>query len=155
MSHLFCGRYESDLLRNSTLFVCKNCDVCISEMVEFLSSNRLHIQQAMFPDVHQNLILHSNLTLDTVLCKVLVGVPLKQNEFLKIDQTCLGDVISEEAGNSHVQPVSSLQGKGEGEGGGKLKKAIGGEKMDSPPEEVSIATPYLYVQRSPVGHTVL
>ena len=95
------------------------------------------MQQAMFPDVQQSYVLHSQLTFDEVSCKVLVGVPLKQNEFLKIDQTCLGDVISEEAGNKHLQPGAPLQRKGEGEGGEKTKKGLDEEKMveeDSPGE---------------------
>ena len=142
MSHLFCGRYaHSSIFASDTLSVCKNCDVRISEMVEFLSSDRVHMQQAMFPDVQQSYILHSQIAFDEVSCKVLVGVPLKQNEFLKVDQTCLGDVISEETGNEHLQPGSPLQGKGDGEGGEKLKKALEGEKPvadDSPPEEVSL-----------------
>ena len=142
MSHLFCGRYTYLNHSIDVLSVCKNCDVRISEMMEFLSSDRLHMQQAMFPKIMQNHILHSDLTLDVILCKVLVGIPLKQNEFLKIDGTCLGEVISEEAGNKDVQPVSPLQGKGEEEGGEKMKTALEGEKMDSPLEEVCIVTPY-------------
>ena len=121
MSYIFCGRSYTVSFANDTLSVCKNCDVRISEMVEFLSNDRLHMQQAMFPDVQQSYILHSQLTFDEVSLKVLVGVPLKQNEFLKIDQTCLGDVISEEVGNEHLQPGSPLPGKGEGGGDGERK----------------------------------
>ena len=139
-SHVFSGRHTDFAI--GALSVCKNCDIRISEMVEFLSSKRLHVQQAMFPNINQNHVLHSELTLDGVLCKVLVGVPLRQNEFLKIDGTCLGEVMSEEAGNKDVQPVSPHQGKGEEEGGERLKTACDGEKMDSPLEEVCVVTPY-------------
>ena len=103
-------------------------------MVKFLSSNRLHMQQAMFPEVKHSHVLHSPLSFDEISCKVLLGIPLKQSEFLKVDQSCLGNVISEEAG-------SALQGEGEGKGGEKLKKASQEEKtaIENPlGKEVSI-----------------
>lgn len=104
--------------RNDTLTICKVCDVRISEMVEFLNIDRVHMQQGIFPDVQQSYMLHCQLTFDEVSCKVLVGAPLKQNEFLKIDQTCFADVIAEEAGNEHMRqgsPQDKMKESGEGE----------------------------------------
>ena len=124
---LLCSRFGAmSLYGSDTLSVCKGCDARISEMVEFLNNDRVHMQQGIFPDVQQSYILHSQLNFDEVSCKVLVGAPLKQNEFLKIDQTCLADVISEEAGNEYLRegsPVLEKKKKGEEEGG----KGEGGE----------------------------
>ena len=114
-------------------------------MVEFLSSNRLHMQQAMFPEVKHSHVLHSPLSFNEISCKVLLGIPLKQSEFLKVDQTCLGDVISEDTG-------SPLQGQGEGQGWGKREKASEEEKTameNSLGKEVSI-TYYCPTCASPV-----
>lgn len=38
-----------------------------------------------------------------VFCKALIGVPLKDSEFLKLEQTHLADIIAEEAGNEHFR----------------------------------------------------
>ena len=91
------------LFGNDTLSVCKACDVKISEIVIFLNQDREHMQQGIFPDVQQSYLLHSALNFDEVSCKALIGAPLKANEFLKIEQTHLADVIAEEAGNEHLR----------------------------------------------------
>ena len=66
---------------------------------------------------------------------MLVGAPLKQNEFLKIDQTCLAEVLAEEAGNEHlkVDGLVSPEGErkregeeGESRGGGGPRVTLGG-----------------------------
>ena len=99
------GRFASVgvLYGSDTLSVCKACDMKISEMVEFLNLDREHMKQGLFPDVQQSYLLHSALGFDEVSCKALVGAPLKANEFLKIEQTPLADVIAEEAGNEHLR----------------------------------------------------
>ena len=52
-----------------TLAVCRACECKISEMVEFLNSDREHMQQGIFPDVQQSYLLHSALNFDEVsLC---------------------------------------------------------------------------------------
>ena len=93
------------------------------------------MQQGIFPDVQQSYLLHSALNFDEVSCKVLVGAPLKQNEFLKIDQTCLAEVLAEEAGNEHlkVDGLVSPEGErkregeeGESRGGGGPRVTLGG-----------------------------
>ena len=91
------------LFGNDTLSVCKACDLKISEIVIFLNQDREHMQQGIFPDVQQSFLLHSSLNFDEVSCKALVGAPLKANEFLKVEQTHLADVIAEEAGNEHLR----------------------------------------------------
>ena len=91
------------LFGNDTLAMCKACDVKISEMVTFLNIDREHMKQGIFPDVQQSYLLHSSLSFDEVSCKALVGAPLKSNEFLKIEQTYLADVIAEEAGNEYLR----------------------------------------------------
>lgn len=103
-------------------------------MVEFLNSDRVHMQQGIFPDVQQSYILHSQLGFDEVCCKVLIGAPLKQNEFLKIDQTCFADIISEEGGNEHLRQGSppgmeEKEGEGEGEGERDKEAAFEGEEL--------------------------
>ena len=49
-----------------TLAVCRACGCKISEMVEFLNSDREHMQQGIFPDVQQSYLLHSALNFDEV-----------------------------------------------------------------------------------------
>ena len=61
------------------------------------------MQQGIFPDVQQSYLLHSALNFDEVSCKALVGAPLKANEFLKVEQTHLADIIAEEVGNEHLR----------------------------------------------------
>ena len=46
--------------------VCRACECKISEMVEFLNSDREHMQQGIFPDVQQSYLLHSALNFDEV-----------------------------------------------------------------------------------------
>ena len=91
------------LFGNDTLSVCKACDLKISEIVIFLNQDREHMQQGIFPDVQQSFLLHSALNFDEVSCKALVGAPLKANEFLKVEQTHLADIIAEEVGNEHLR----------------------------------------------------
>lgn len=38
-----------------------------------------------------------------MFCKALIGVPLKDSEFLKLEQTHLADIIAEEEGNEHFR----------------------------------------------------
>lgn len=38
-----------------------------------------------------------------VSCRALVGAPLTANEFLKIEQTHLADIIAGEEGNQHYR----------------------------------------------------
>ena len=42
-----------------------------------------------------------------VFCKALVGVTLKDSEFLKLEQTHLADIIAEEDGNEHFRAASA------------------------------------------------
>ena len=91
------------LFGSDTLSVCKACDLTITEMISFLSQDRKHMQQGIFPDVQQSYILHSTLSFDEVSCRGLLGGPLKANEFLKIEQTFLADIIAGEAGNEHLR----------------------------------------------------
>ena len=49
-----------------TLAVCRAYECKISEMVEFLNSDREHMQQGIFPDVQQSSLLHSALNFDDV-----------------------------------------------------------------------------------------
>ena len=88
---------------SGTLDVCRMCDMKISEIVDFLGQDRIHMQQGMFPDVQQSYLLHSALSFDEVSIKALVGAPLTSSEFLKLETTHLADVIAEERGNEHFR----------------------------------------------------
>ena len=90
-------------LATNVVGVCRFCDLSIAEMVAFLSADRLHMQQGLFPDVQQMFLLHSTLSFDEVTMRALIGAPLKANEFLKLEQTSLADVIVEESGNEHLR----------------------------------------------------
>ena len=48
----------------STLSVCKACDLSISDMINFLSEDRVHMKQGIFLDVQQSYILHSTISFD-------------------------------------------------------------------------------------------
>lgn len=86
-----------------TLSICRVCNMKISEMMSFLDQDRLHMQQGLFPDVQQMYLLHSSLNFDEVSLRALAGAPLKSSDFLKLEQTCLADVIVEEGGNEHLR----------------------------------------------------
>ena len=49
-----------------TLAVCRSCDCKISEIMEFLNSDREHMQQGVFPEMQQSYLLHSALNFDEV-----------------------------------------------------------------------------------------
>ena len=125
------GGGASVLFGFDTLSVCKACDARISEMVDFLNADRVHMQQGIFPDVQQSYILQSILNFDEVSCKVLIGATLKQNEFLKIDQTCLAEILTEEAENKQmgmngvISPADEEQKQAEDGGGGERKEGKG------------------------------
>ena len=84
---------------------CQILNVHLKDMLEFLGKDRLHIQQGFFPEVHDSYILTSALMYDSDFCKSLIGFHLKSDEFLKIEQTLLADVIAEEPGNEHYRYV--------------------------------------------------
>ena len=49
-----------------TLTVCRTRECRFSEMVEFLNSDREHMQRGVFPDVQQSYFLHSALKFNEV-----------------------------------------------------------------------------------------
>ena len=81
--------------------LCSFLDVPLQEVLNFLDQDRLHMQQGFFPDVQHNYILGSDLNYDTDLCNVLMGVNLKQSDFLKIEQTYLADIVIQELEYQH------------------------------------------------------
>lgn len=78
-------------------------DVPFLEIFQFLNQDRLHMQQGLFPHVQQSYVLNVSLEMDYDMYLVLLGADLKQKDFLKIDQTCLADVISEEPEYQHFR----------------------------------------------------
>ena len=111
--------HSNNMYRIDIVYICRLCELTLLEMIEFLGPDRTHMQQGTFADVQQSYLLRSQLRFDEVLCKVLIGAPLKQNEFLKIDQTCFSEVISDETGNEQLKqesPITKTPGEGEGEG---------------------------------------
>lgn len=88
---------------SNTVDVCRVCEMRITEIVEFLSQDRVHMQQGLFPDVQQNYMLHSAISFDEVTVKALIGAHLLSSEFLKLEQTILADVVAEESGNEHLR----------------------------------------------------
>lgn len=91
------GRYTD------VLSTCGFLKIPLKAMLEFLNKDRLHMQQGLFPEVEEAYILNSTLSYDTDFCKALMGSKLKSNEFLKLEQTLLADVIAEEPGNEHYR----------------------------------------------------
>ena len=95
------GRYSS--YGPDVLSCCQFLDIPLQEMLDFLDPDRLHMQQGLFPEVQANYILTCSISYDTDFCKALMGSQLKANEFLKLEQTYLADVIAEEPGNEHYR----------------------------------------------------
>lgn len=91
------GRYTD------VLSTCGFLKIPLKVMLEFLNKDRLHMQQGLFPEVEEAYILNSTLSYDADFCKALMGSKLKSNEFLKLEQTLLADVIAEEPGNEHYR----------------------------------------------------
>ena len=85
------------------LGACQFLNIPLKEMLEFLDKDRVHMQQGFFPDVQDSHILSSSISYDSDFCKALMGSQLKSNDFLKLEQTKLADVIAEEPGNTHYR----------------------------------------------------
>lgn len=83
--------------------MCIVLDIPFLELLNFLNQDRLHMQQGLFSNVQQNYMLTTLVELDYDMYLVLVGAGLKQKDFLKIDQTCLADVIFEEPEYQHFR----------------------------------------------------
>ena len=83
----------------------------LCELVEFLNQDRTHMKQGlilnkrhgMYSDIQQMYLLESVLAFDEISLRALLGSNLKASEFLKLEQTCLADVIAEEGGNKHLR----------------------------------------------------
>ena len=91
------GRFDYGMVNPVTC--CKVLNIPLKEMLEFLDKDRLHMEQGFFPDIQDSYILASGITYDNDFCMALMGTHLKSQEFLKIEQTKLADVIAEEPGN--------------------------------------------------------
>ena len=83
--------------------VCQRLDIPISEVQAFLSKERLHMKQGVFPDIQDNYLLYSTLSYDGDFCAALVGSKLTSNEFLKLEQTELAKVILEEPDSEYLK----------------------------------------------------
>ncbi len=83
--------------------ICRICDMKLREIVNFLGQDRIHMQQGLFPEVQQSNLLNSSVSFSEIAARALVGVNPVPEEFLKLEQTCLADVIVEEPGNEHLR----------------------------------------------------
>ena len=99
------GRYSygSDVLNT-----CQFLEIPLQEILDFLDKDRLHMTQGFFPEIQDSYILSCSIMYDSDFCKALMGSQLKSNEFLKLEQTYLADVIAEEPGNEHYRSACSL-----------------------------------------------
>eukprot|EP00731_Ephydatia_muelleri_P032086 Em0023g593a len=125
-----------------TISMCKVCDMKISEMLEFLDSDRTHMQQGIFPDVQQGYVLRSTITLDECSCRALLGAKLNSNERLKLDQTCLAEVLAEEdgaGGEKELLPVtkSTTSGEASSHEGGDVGK-VGVDNQEEVEGEMAV-----------------
>ena len=107
-SSRFAQDYSRYLL-NDPLNVCKACDISLSTLLEFLSSEREHMKHGLFSEVQHSYILHSVLTCEEIVVKAIIGCRLLNAEFLRLEQTCLADVVAEEPGGERYR---SSQGPG-------------------------------------------
>lgn len=97
-------------LASDTLQVCRSCDIGIVELMDFLSMEREHMQHGLFPDIQASFTLHSSLTYEETVCKMLVGCSPKNSEFLRLEQTCLADVLAEEPGGEKYRNGAGMGG---------------------------------------------
>lgn len=88
---------------NTPFDVCHACDSALREIIDFLAPDRTHMKQSLFDSSRHSHILQCRLQFDEISFRALVGADLKASEFLKIDQTCLADVILGEEGNEHLR----------------------------------------------------
>ena len=93
--------------------LCSFLDIPLQEVLDFLDQDRLHMQQGFFPDVQHSYILSSNLSYDTDVCKALMGADLKQNDFLKIEQTYLADIVAQEPEYQHFREQAEKEQAGD------------------------------------------
>ncbi len=101
-------KYSHDTLQSRVtgtdcITACKFLDIPIMDVLDFLAKERPHMKQGLFPGVRDNYILSNSVSFDADFCKVLMGSKLTSNEFLKLEQTALADVVVEEPGNEHVK----------------------------------------------------
>ena len=80
---------------------CNTLDLSLLEMLGFLSSERQHMQHGLFPDINQTYILSNAIRFDSEIMKALVGGKLSSSDFLKVENTPLGDILAEEPGSEH------------------------------------------------------
>ena len=95
--------YGFEGYRSDILTTCHILDIPLQEILGFLDKDRLHMTQGFFPEIHDSRIFSCSITYDSDFCKALIGSKLKSNEFLKLEQTYLADVIAEEPGNEHYR----------------------------------------------------
>ena len=166
------GGYGVDVLT-----MCQFLEIPLQEMLDFLGQERLHMAQGFFPEIEPGYIFSCSLAYDVDFCKALMGSQLKDNEFLKLEQTYLADVIAEEPGNEHYrdenlglglkssEPIApgASSGEipydpnglevvgvgGEGEGG---EVGMGGAEKDGPPMAVAVPGMEEVSQQSGCGY---
>lgn len=96
--HPYVGGSTSDCIT-----ACQFLDIPVVEVITFLSKERLHMEQGLFPDIQDSYILSSQIAYDGDFCRALMGSKLTSNEFLKLEQTQLAGVILEEPGNEYLK----------------------------------------------------
>ena len=67
------------------------------------------MKHGLFSEVQHSYILHSVLTCEEIVVKAIIGCRLLNAEFLRLEQTCLADVVAEEPGGERYR---SSQGPG-------------------------------------------
>ena len=82
-------------------WVCSVINMPVHEMLDFLSSERQHMQHGLFPDINLHYGVQNALRLDGETMKVLSGGRLSSSEYLKVENTPLGEILSEEPGSEH------------------------------------------------------
>ena len=83
--------------------LCQSLNIPLKEFLTFMAKDRIHIEQGFFPDVMDSYIMTSAIEYDRDICRVLMGMPLRDEEVLKFDQTVLAEVIAEEPGNEQYK----------------------------------------------------
>ena len=79
-------------------------DVPIMEVLNFLRKERQHMQKELFNIFKEDDIgFKFKITYDKDYSRILMGSKVTRNEFLKLNQNFLADIVSEEPGNEHLK----------------------------------------------------
>lgn len=77
-------------------------EIPIMEVLNFITNERLHMKQEIFPEIRRYNALHGQINYQLDFCKVLMGLKMTDSELMKLEGTILDDVVKEEPDNKYL-----------------------------------------------------